>query len=79
MYKILACYFLFNKLINFYHLARDGVYANVVETVWEAFKTSEVLRLDCAHVGTSDCKKIGVKLRVCPLCLYCESEDSFVP
>jgi len=30
----------------------------------EAFKTQEVVRLDCTHVGTSDCKKIGVKLRV---------------
>jgi hypothetical protein len=32
--------------------------------VKEAFKTVEVVRLDCSHVGTSDCKKIGVKLRV---------------
>lgn len=47
--------------------ARNGVYVNVVERVREAFKTDEVVRLDCTHVGTSDCKKIGVKLRVCPL------------
>jgi hypothetical protein len=38
--------------------------------VREAFKTSEVVRLDCSHTGTSDCKKIGVKLRVCCLCSY---------
>lgn len=44
--------------------ARNGVYVNVVERVREAFKTEEVVRLDCTHVGTSDCKKIGVKLRV---------------
>jgi hypothetical protein len=31
--------------------------------VREAFKTVEVVRLDCSHVGSSDCKKIGVKLR----------------
>jgi hypothetical protein len=42
---------------------------NVVERVREAFKTEEVVRLDCTHVGTSDCKKIGVKLRVC-MCVY---------
>ncbi|XP_015898532.3 CRS2-associated factor 2, mitochondrial [Ziziphus jujuba] len=44
-------------------LTRNGVYVNVVERVREAFKTVEVVRLDCTHVGTSDCKRIGVKLR----------------
>ncbi|XP_048128580.1 CRS2-associated factor 2, mitochondrial [Rhodamnia argentea] len=44
-------------------LTRNGVYVNVVEKVREAFKTEEVVRLDCKHVGTSDCKLIGVKLR----------------
>ncbi|XP_047042905.1 CRS2-associated factor 2, mitochondrial-like [Lolium rigidum] len=44
-------------------LTRNGVYVNVVEKVREAFKTLEVVRLDCSHTGTSDCKKIGVKLR----------------
>ncbi|XP_059441255.1 CRS2-associated factor 2, mitochondrial [Corylus avellana] len=43
-------------------LTRNGVYVNVVERVREAFKTEEVVRLDCTHVGTSDCKRIGVKL-----------------
>lgn len=44
-------------------LTRNGVYVNVVDKVREAFKTLEVVRLDCSHTGTSDCKKIGVKLR----------------
>ncbi|KAF4352738.1 hypothetical protein F8388_003391 [Cannabis sativa] len=44
-------------------LTRNGVYVNVVDRVREAFETEEVVRLDCTHVGTSDCKKIGVKLR----------------
>nr|KYP37304.1 hypothetical protein KK1_041505 [Cajanus cajan] len=44
-------------------LTRNGVYVNVVERVREALKAQEVVRLDCTHVGTSDCKKIGVKLR----------------
>ncbi|KAL0399234.1 UNVERIFIED_CONTAM: CRS2-associated factor 2, mitochondrial [Sesamum radiatum] len=44
-------------------LTRNGVYVNVVERVRRAFETEEVVRLDCTHVGTSDCKKIGVKLR----------------
>lgn len=44
--------------------ARNGVYVNVVDRVREAFETEEVVRLDCTHVGTSDCKRIGVKLRV---------------
>ncbi|KAI9115578.1 hypothetical protein K1719_013247 [Acacia pycnantha] len=44
-------------------LTRNGVYVYVVEKVREAFNTEEVVRLDCTHVGASDCKKIGVKLR----------------
>ncbi|KAH7652258.1 YhbY-like protein [Dioscorea alata] len=44
-------------------LTRNGVYVNVVDRVREAFKTSDVLRIDCTHVGRNDCKKIGVKLR----------------
>ncbi|KAK6946886.1 hypothetical protein RJ641_000359, partial [Dillenia turbinata] len=44
------------------NLARNGVYVNVVERVREDFKTEEVARLDC--VGLSDCKRIGVKLRI---------------
>ncbi|GAV68647.1 CRS1_YhbY domain-containing protein [Cephalotus follicularis] len=44
-------------------LTRNGVYVNVVERVREAFKFEEVVRLDCTYVGTSDCKKIGLKLR----------------
>ena len=30
----------------------------------EEFETEEVVRLDCTHVGMSDCKRIGVKLKV---------------
>nr|GMC74548.1 CRS2-associated factor 2, mitochondrial [Ipomoea batatas] len=44
-------------------LTRNGVYINVVEKVRVAFQTAELVRLDCSHVGTSDCKKISVKLR----------------
>ncbi|TYI85163.1 hypothetical protein E1A91_D05G420400v1 [Gossypium mustelinum] len=44
-------------------LTRNGVYVNVVARAREAFETEEVIRLDCTHVGTSDCKRIGVKLR----------------
>ncbi|KAL2483746.1 CRS2-associated factor 2 [Forsythia ovata] len=44
-------------------LTRNGVYVNVVDRVRTAFETEEVVSLDCTHVGTSDCKKIGVKLR----------------
>ncbi|XVF34021.1 hypothetical protein REPUB_Repub18cG0021100 [Reevesia pubescens] len=45
-------------------LTRNGVYENVVARVREAFQTENVVRLDCTHVGTSDCKRIGAKLRV---------------
>lgn len=40
------------------------MYVNVVGKVRAAFETEEVVRLDCTHVGASDCKRIGVKLRV---------------
>ncbi|WOL08119.1 hypothetical protein Cni_G16871 [Canna indica] len=43
--------------------ARNGVYVNVVERIREAFRNTDILRLDCGHVYTSDYKKIGVKLR----------------
>ncbi|KAJ8754687.1 hypothetical protein K2173_010778 [Erythroxylum novogranatense] len=51
------------KSLALMKLTRNGVYVNVVERVREAFKTEEVLKLDCSYVGTSDCKRIGVKLR----------------
>lgn len=41
-----------------------------MERVREAFNAEEVVRLDCTHVGTSDCKKIGVKLRVYIVLLF---------
>lgn len=41
------------------------MYNNMVDRVREAFETEDVVRLDCKYVGTSDCKRIGVKLRVC--------------
>ncbi|CAH9108123.1 unnamed protein product [Cuscuta europaea] len=44
-------------------LTRNGVYVNVVEKVRVAFQTEELVRLDCSRVGTSDCKRISVKLR----------------
>ncbi|ERN00920.1 hypothetical protein AMTRI_Chr11g99360 [Amborella trichopoda] len=44
-------------------LTRNGVYVSVMEKVREAFKLQEVVRIDCSGVDTSDCKKIGVKLR----------------
>ncbi|CAI9088426.1 OLC1v1021056C1 [Oldenlandia corymbosa var. corymbosa] len=50
-------------------LTRNGVYVNVVERVRSAFETEEVVRLDCSHVGASDCKRIGVKLRDLVPCL----------
>lgn len=40
------------------------MYVNVVQRVRDAFDTEEVVRLDCTYVGTSDCKRIGVKLKV---------------
>lgn len=49
---------------NSHSAAKNGVYVNVVERVREAFRSEEVVRLDCTHVGSSDCKRIGVKLRV---------------
>ncbi|KAJ0101761.1 hypothetical protein Patl1_04226 [Pistacia atlantica] len=39
------------------------LFMDSLERVREAFKTEDVVRLDCSYAGTSDCKKIGVKLR----------------
>ncbi|KAL5715099.1 hypothetical protein ACHQM5_016976 [Ranunculus cassubicifolius] len=57
-------------------LTRNGVYVNVVTKVREAFQTEEVVRLDCAHVETSDCKKIGVKLKELVPCVPILFKDS---
>ncbi|PIA27464.1 hypothetical protein AQUCO_07700021v1, partial [Aquilegia coerulea] len=57
-------------------LTRNGVYVNVVARVREAFKTEEVVRLDCSHVETSDCKKIGVKLKELVPCVPILFKDS---
>ncbi|TYG71930.1 hypothetical protein ES288_D05G438700v1 [Gossypium darwinii] len=54
----------------FMKLTRNGVYVNVVARVREAFETEEVIRLDCTHVGTSDCKRISAKLRDLAPCAY---------
>ncbi|CAL1354266.1 unnamed protein product [Linum trigynum] len=61
-----------NRGLNSYplmKLTRNGVYVNVVDRVREAFGTEDVVRLDCTHVGESDCKRIGVKLRDLVPCL----------
>jgi hypothetical protein len=64
--KCMEAWFYWSQFLldDIFAAARNGVYVNVVERVREAFKTEEVVRLDCTHVGTSDCKRIGVKLRV---------------
>ncbi|KAF5191773.1 Crs2-associated factor 2 protein [Thalictrum thalictroides] len=57
-------------------LTRNGVYVYVVARVREAFKTEELVRLDCSHVETSDCKKIGVKLKELVPCVPILFKDS---
>ncbi|ONK65884.1 uncharacterized protein A4U43_C06F1970 [Asparagus officinalis] len=57
-------------------LTRNGVYVNVVQRVREAFESVEVVKLDCSHVETSDCKKIGVKLRDLVPCVPLLFKDS---
>ncbi|KAB1671245.1 hypothetical protein [Gossypium barbadense] len=59
----------------FMKLTRNGVYVNVVARVREAFETEEVIRLDCTHVGTSDCKRISAKLRDLAPCVPILFED----
>ncbi|KAK8300804.1 hypothetical protein V6Z12_D05G418000 [Gossypium hirsutum] len=59
----------------FMKLTRNGVYVNVVARVREAFETEEVIRLDCTHVGTSDCKRISAKLRDLAPCVPIMFED----
>ncbi|KAJ0045384.1 hypothetical protein Pint_04165 [Pistacia integerrima] len=44
-------------------VADQTLFMDSLERVREEFKTEDVVRLDCSHAGTSDCKKIGVKLR----------------
>ncbi|CAL1354265.1 unnamed protein product [Linum trigynum] len=70
-----------NRGLNSYplmKLTRNGVYVNVVDRVREAFGTEDVVRLDCTHVGESDCKRIGVKLRDLVPCLPILEDEQII-
>ncbi|KAE8691883.1 RNA-binding CRS1 / YhbY domain-containing protein isoform 2 [Hibiscus syriacus] len=56
----LLCY---GSLMLLYIHSLNGMYVNVAARVREAFETEEMIRLDYTHVGMSDCKRIGLKLR----------------
>ena len=52
-------------LISFHFLTgKNGVYANLVKEVREAFEACDLVRVDCSGLNKSDCRKIGAKLKV---------------
>eukprot|EP00252_Welwitschia_mirabilis_P017605 TRINITY_DN3897_c0_g1_i1.p1 TRINITY_DN3897_c0_g1~~TRINITY_DN3897_c0_g1_i1.p1 ORF type:complete len:403 (-),score=52.88 TRINITY_DN3897_c0_g1_i1:521-1729(-) len=44
-------------------LAKNGVYLNLVEDVREAFRKSELVKVNCKGMKPSDYKRIGVKMQ----------------
>jgi RNA-binding protein YhbY len=52
-----------HALVQFY-IGKNGVYANLVKQVREAFEACDLVRVDCSGLNKSDCRKIGAKLKV---------------
>lgn len=47
--------------------AKNGVYCDLVKNVREAFEACELVCINCQGLNPSDYRKIGAKLKVCPV------------
>ncbi|XP_066331060.1 CRS2-associated factor 1, chloroplastic isoform X2 [Miscanthus floridulus] len=55
-------------------LGKNGVYANLVKQVREAFEACDLVRVDCSGLNKSDCRKIGAKLKDLVPCILLSFE-----
>lgn len=55
-------------------LGKNGVYANLVNEVREAFEACDLVRVDCSGLNKSDCRKIGAKLKDLVPCILLSFE-----
>ncbi|KAM3330473.1 hypothetical protein ACQJBY_026998 [Aegilops geniculata] len=55
-------------------LGKNGVYANLVKEIREAFEACDLVRVDCSSLNKSDCRKIGAKLKDLVPCILLSFE-----
>ncbi|KAL1164554.1 hypothetical protein V6Z11_A06G076800 [Gossypium hirsutum] len=66
------------KLMPIRKLAKNGVYADLVKNVREAFEECELVRISCQGIKGSDYKKIGAKLKELVPCVLISFEDEHI-
>ncbi|TYH65842.1 hypothetical protein ES332_D06G082800v1 [Gossypium tomentosum] len=66
------------KLMPIRKLAKNGVYADLVKNVREAFEECELVRINCQGIKGSDYKKIGAKLKELVPCVLISFEDEHI-
>ncbi|KAG0456015.1 hypothetical protein HPP92_023803 [Vanilla planifolia] len=59
-------------------LGKNGLYANLVKNVQEAFEECELVRINCKGLNKSDCRKIGAKLRDLVPCVLVSFEHEHI-
>ncbi|KAK8707026.1 hypothetical protein V6N13_058094 [Hibiscus sabdariffa] len=59
-------------------LAKNGVYADLVKNVREAFEECELVRINCQGIKGSDYRKIGAKLKDLVPCVLISFEDEHI-
>ncbi|XP_022729148.1 CRS2-associated factor 1, chloroplastic [Durio zibethinus] len=59
-------------------LAKNGVYADLVKNVREAFEECELVRINCQGIKGSDYKKIGAKLKELVPCMLISFEEEHI-
>ncbi|CAM0907112.1 unnamed protein product [Alopecurus aequalis] len=62
------------QLLPICKLGKNGVYANLVKEVREAFEACDLVRVDCSGLNKSDCRKIGAKLKDLVPCILVSFE-----
>ncbi|GMJ07402.1 CHLOROPLAST RNA SPLICING2-ASSOCIATED FACTOR1 [Hibiscus trionum] len=66
------------NLMPIRQLAKNGVYADLVKNVREAFEECELVRINCQGIKGSDYRKIGAKLKDLVPCVLISFEDEHI-
>ncbi|XWS26800.1 hypothetical protein CRYUN_Cryun26dG0061300 [Craigia yunnanensis] len=66
------------KLMPIRKLAKNGVYADLIKNVREAFEECELVRINCQGIKGSDYRKIGAKLKELVPCVLISFEDEHI-
>ncbi|KAK8597703.1 hypothetical protein V6N13_095103 [Hibiscus sabdariffa] len=66
------------KLMAIRKLGKNGVYADLVKNVREAFEECELVRINCQGIKGSDYRKIGAKLKDLVPCVLISFEEEHI-